>query len=62
LLAAGLIGKIAMGFNIETQEFNVAVSFSGEHREYVKAVVDALVDKCEIESDKIFYDNHLKVH
>jgi len=43
-------------FDINTHEFDVAVSFPGEHRAYVKAVVDALIETYKIEPSKIFYD------
>jgi tetratricopeptide (TPR) repeat protein len=46
------------GFDIHTNEFEVAFSFPGEHRAYVEAVFDAL---CKVlEPNKIFYDNYYK--
>ena len=45
-------------FNINTHEFDIAFSFPGEHRAYVRDVVDALSDK--INKDKIFYDEFYK--
>ncbi|MCL1872558.1 MAG: tetratricopeptide repeat protein [Clostridiales bacterium] len=43
-------------FDIHTHEFDIAVSFPGEHRAYVRAVVDALIKEDKIEAANIFYD------
>ena len=43
-------------FDIETHQFDIAVSFPGEHREYVKAVVEALAKR--IDKEQIFYDDY----
>ena len=47
-------------FDIHTQEFDIAVSFPGKHRAYVKAVVEALMNTYKIEPNKIFYDDFYK--
>ena len=52
------MSQVCTSFDINTHEFDVAFSFPGEHRAYVKAVVDALLHN--LNADKIFYDEYYK--
>jgi len=47
-------------FDIHSHEFDIAISFPGEHRAYVEALVEALIKEHEIKPEKIFYDDFYK--